>query len=48
MSAETYYMIGGFGNDDHKLYDLSTKRGFEMVCPVKRYEYKFTERIELI
>ena len=38
LSIETCFMIGDSGYDDHKLYDLSTKRGFELVCPVKRYK----------
>ena len=29
-------MIGDSGYDDHKLYDLSTKRGFELVCPAQK------------
>ena len=41
-------MIGDSGYDDHKLYDLSTKRGFELVCPVQRYEHTPTDRLELI
>ena len=38
LSPETYFMIGDSGYNDHKLYDLSTKRGFELVCPVQRYK----------
>src|SRR6476661_1823538 len=38
LSPETCFMIGDSGYDDHKLYDLSTKRGFELVCPVQRYK----------
>jgi hypothetical protein len=33
------YMIGDSGYDDDKLYDLSTNRGFELICPVQRYEH---------
>ena len=33
----------------HKLYDLSTKRGFELlVCPVQRYKNTPNNRLELI
>ena len=33
MSADPGY------DDDHKLYDLSTDMGFQLlVCPVQRYE----------
>jgi hypothetical protein len=28
------YATGDSGYDDHKLYNLSTERGFELVCPV--------------
>ena len=35
LSQETCFVIGDSGYDDHKLYDLSTKRGFELVCPVQ-------------
>jgi hypothetical protein len=34
LFLETCFMIGDSGYDDNKLYDLSTKRGFELVCPV--------------
>ncbi|HET7285106.1 MAG TPA: transposase [Nitrososphaeraceae archaeon] len=48
LSPETYSMIGDSGYDDHKLYDLSTKRGFELVCPVQRYKNTPNNRLELI
>ena len=48
LSQETCFVIGDFGYDDHKLYDLSTKRGFELVCPVQRYEHTPADRLELI
>jgi hypothetical protein len=48
LSPETCFMIGDSGYDDHKLYDLSTKRGFELVCPVQRYEHTPADRLELI
>ena len=48
LFTEICYMIGDSGYDDHKLYDLSTKRGFELVCPVQRYEYTPADRLELI
>ena len=35
LSPETCFMIGDSGYDDHKLYDLSTKRGFQLICPYK-------------
>ena len=48
LSPETCFMIGDSGYDDHKLYDLVHKRGFELVCPVQRYEHTPTDRLELI
>jgi hypothetical protein len=48
LSTETCFMIGDSGYDDHKLYDLSTKRGFELVCPVQRYKNTPNNRLELI
>ena len=48
LSQETCFVIGDSGYDDHKLYDVSTKRGFELVCPVQRYEHTPADRLELI
>jgi DDE family transposase len=48
LSPETCFMIGDSGYDDHNLYDLSTKRGFELVCPVQRYKNTPNNRLELI
>jgi Transposase DDE domain len=48
LSPETCFMIDDSGYDDHKLYDLSTKRGFELVCPVQRYKNTPNNRLELI
>ena len=48
LPKEIGYMIGDSGYDDHSLYELSTKRGFELVCPVQRYEHTHTDRLELI
>lgn len=36
------------GYDDHKLYELSLKRGFELVSPAQRYEHTPANRLELI
>ncbi len=42
-------MIGDCGYDDQKLYDLSINRGFELICPVQRYEHTTpADRLELI
>ena len=48
LSPETCLMIGDSGYDDHKIYDLSTKRGFELVCPVQRYKNIPNDSLELI
>lgn len=48
LSAETCFMIGDSGYDDHKLYELSTNRGYALVCPVQRYEHTPADRLELI
>jgi hypothetical protein len=48
LFLETCFMIGDSGYDDNKLYDLSTKRGFELVCPVQRYKNTPKNRLEMI
>ena len=48
FTEETYFMIGDSGYDDQKLYDLSINRGFELVCPVQRYEHTPADRPELV
>jgi hypothetical protein len=42
------YMIGDSGYDDQKLYDISINRGFELICPVQRYEHTPAYRLNLI
>ncbi len=42
MSADPGY------DDDHKLYDLSTDMGFQLVCPVQRYKNTPADRIKLV
>jgi Transposase DDE domain len=44
----TSFMSADPGYDDHKLYDLSTDMGFQLVCPVQRYKNTPIERIKLI
>ena len=48
LFLETCYMIGDSGYDDHDLYDLSVAKGFQLVCPVQRYEHTGVSRLELI
>jgi Transposase DDE domain len=43
------YMAADSGYDDHKLYNLSITRGFELVCPVSEiYNNTSSERLRLI
>ena len=44
----TSYMSADPGYDDHKLYDLSSSMGFQLVCPVQRYKSTPTDRMKLI
>ena len=44
----TLYMSADPGYDDHELYNLSTDRGFRLVCPVKRYKNTSENRVKLI
>ena len=42
-------MAADSGYDDHKLYKLSTDKGFELVCPVSEiYNHTSTDRLQLI
>jgi hypothetical protein len=43
------YMAADSGYDDHKLYNLSIDRGFELVCPVSEiYNNTSSDRLQLI
>ncbi|MDN5847714.1 MAG: transposase [Candidatus Nitrosocosmicus sp.] len=43
-----HYMVADPGFDGQKLYDLSLKRGFQLVCPVKRYKNTPEKRLKLV
>jgi len=43
-----HFMIADPGYDGKKLYDLSLKKRFQLVCPVKRYKRTKEERLKLI
>ena len=44
-----HFMAADSGYDDHKLYNLSTDRGFELVCPVSQiYNHTSSDRLQLI
>jgi hypothetical protein len=43
------YATGDSGYDDHKLYNLSTERGFELICPISEiYNNTSSDRLQLI
>ena len=52
LSPETlkkiHFMVADPGYDDKTLYDLSIKKGFQLVCPVRRYKNTPEERLKLV
>ncbi|CAN5766549.1 hypothetical protein BH23THE1_BH23THE1_20670 [soil metagenome] len=52
LSSETlkkiHYMVADPGYDDQKLYDFSMSKGFQLICPVRRYKNTPEERKELV
>ena len=52
LSTETlekiHYMVADPGFSGKKLYDLSLKKGFQLICPVKRYKNTPVERLKLV
>ncbi len=42
------YVDGDRGYDVDDLYELSRERGFDLVCPIGRYENTHPDRIELV
>jgi hypothetical protein len=42
------YVAADEGYDDHELYDFSRYRGFQLVCPIRRYRHTKGDRLELI
>jgi hypothetical protein len=42
------YVDGDRGYDVDDLYELSRERGFDLVCPIGRYENTHPERLELV
>jgi hypothetical protein len=45
---EIHYMVADPGFSGNKLYDFSIKKGFELVCPIKRYKNTPIERLKLV
>lgn len=42
------YVDGDEGYDVDDLYELSRQRGFDLVCPIARYENTHADRVELV
>ncbi|MDN5847462.1 MAG: transposase [Candidatus Nitrosocosmicus sp.] len=45
---KTHYMVGDPGYNDQSLYELSMTKGFQLVCPVRRYKKTNEERVKLV
>jgi len=43
-----HFMVADPGYDDQELYDLSMTKGFQLVCPVRRYKNTPEERLKLV
>ena len=41
-------MVADPGYDDKDLYDLSLKKGFQLVFPIRRYKVRPEERLKLV
>jgi hypothetical protein len=52
LSPETlkkiHYMVADPGFSGKKLYDLSLRKGFQLVCPVRKYKNTPVERLKLV
>jgi hypothetical protein len=51
-SSETlkkiHYFVADPGYDDQELYDLSMAKGFQLVCPVRKYKNTPEQRLKLV
>ena len=43
-----HFVVADPGYDDQSLYDLSMARGFQLVCPVRKYKNTPEERMKLV
>jgi hypothetical protein len=43
-----HFMVADPGFSGNKLYDLSLRKGFQIVCPVKRYKNTSLQRLKLV
>lgn len=48
MLKKIHYVVADSGFSSKNLYDLSLKRGFELVCSVKRHKNTSVERLKLV
>ena len=48
MLKKLHYMVTDPGYDDQELYDLSMGKGFQLVCPVRRYKNTPKARLKLV
>ena len=52
LSPETLkkinYMVADPGFSGKRLYDLSLKKGFQLVCPIRKYKNTPVERLKLV
>ena len=48
MLKKIHYMVADPGFGGKKLYDLSMEKGFQLVCPVKRYRNTPVERLKMV
>ena len=45
---KVHFMVADPGYDDHDLYESSIKKGFQLVCPLRRYRKTSKERLNLV
>lgn len=45
---KVHFMVADPGYDDHDLYESSIKKGFQLVCPVRKYRKTPEERLKLV
>ena len=45
---KVHFMVADPGYDDYDLYESSIKKGFQLVCPVRRYKKTPEERLKLV
>jgi hypothetical protein len=52
LTSETirkiHFIVADPGYDDQELYDFSTGKGFQLVCPIRRYKNTPEERLQLV